>query len=115
MTAGKYDFIIEQGATFRRIFRWRQSDGTTPVDLTGTTAKMQAWDDDHRNKLIDFNTQGSITIDAEAGEVTVELLDDATAALTFDIARYDLKLTSPNTDKTRLIQGRIRLSRQETV
>jgi hypothetical protein len=39
MTAGKYDFTIEQGATFRRIFRWRQSDGTTPVDLAGTTAK----------------------------------------------------------------------------
>ena len=75
---------------------------------------MQAWDDDHRNKLIDFNTQGTITIDAEAGEVTVEL-PDTTSALTFDIARYDLKLTSPNTDKTRLIQGRIRLSRQETV
>jgi FlaG/FlaF family flagellin (archaellin) len=115
MTAGRFDFQIEQGATFREIFRWRESDGTTPVDLTGTTAKMQAWDNDHRNKLIDFNTQGSITVDGEAGEVTVELLDDKTSALTFDIARYDLKLTSPNTDKTRLIQGRRRLSRQETV
>jgi len=114
MTAGKYDFLIEQGTTFRKIFRWRQSNGT-PVDLTGTTAKMQAWDDDHRTKLIDFNTQGSITIDAEAGAVTVELPDSVTTALTFDIARHDLKLTSPNTDKTRLIQGRIRLSRQETV
>jgi hypothetical protein len=70
MTAGKYDFIIEQGATFRKIFRWRQSDGTTAVDLTGTTAKMQAWDDDHRNKLIDFNTQDAVTVDGPAGEVT---------------------------------------------
>jgi FlaG/FlaF family flagellin (archaellin) len=114
MTAGKYDFIIEQGATFRKVFRWQQSDGE-PVDLTGVTAKMQAWDNDHRNKLIDFNTEGDISIDADAGEVTVELPDSVTSALTFDIARYDLKLTSPNTDKTRLIQGRIRLSRQETV
>jgi hypothetical protein len=26
MTAGKYDFIIERGATFQRIFRWQQSN-----------------------------------------------------------------------------------------
>jgi len=51
MTAGKYDFTIEQGATFRKVFRWQQSNGY-PVDLTGTTAKM------HKRKLIDFNTQG---------------------------------------------------------
>lgn len=114
MTAGRLDLIIEQGATFRRVFKWQQSNGD-PVDLTGTTAKMQSWDDDHRTKLIDFNTQGSVTVDGDAGEVTVELLDDKTSLLTFAIARYDLKLTSPNTDKTRLIQGRIRLSRQETV
>src|SRR6478736_3456586 len=87
MTAGKYDFIIAQGALFRRVFRWRQSDGTTPVDLTGTTAKMQAWDTGHRTKLIDFNTQGTISIDEDAGEVTVELDDAVTSALTFDIAR----------------------------
>jgi hypothetical protein len=86
MTAGRYDFIIEQGATFRKVFRWQQSNGD-PVDLTGTTAKMQAWDDDHRNKLIDFNTQGTITIDAEAGSVTVELQDDVTSDLDFRNAR----------------------------
>jgi hypothetical protein len=44
-----------------------------------------------------------------------ELPDSVTSALIFNIARYDLKITSPNTDKTRLIQGRVRLSRQETV
>ena len=49
MTAGKYDFLIEQGATFRKVFRWQQSNGDQ-VDLTGTTAKMQAWDDDHRKQ-----------------------------------------------------------------
>jgi hypothetical protein len=69
MTAGKYDFVIEAGATFRKVFRWQQSNGD-PVDLTGTTAKMQAWDDGHRTKLIDFNAQGAITIDGEAGSVT---------------------------------------------
>ena len=47
MTAAKYDIQIEQGATFRRVLRWEQSDGT-PVDLTGATAKMQAWDRDHK-------------------------------------------------------------------
>jgi hypothetical protein len=94
MTAGK--FLIEQGATFRKVFRWQQSNGDQ-VDLTGTTAKMQAWYDDHRNKLIDFNTQAPITIDAEEGSVTAELPDTVTSALDFDIARYYLKLTSPMT------------------
>jgi len=104
MTAGKYDFIIEQGATFRKVFRWVQSNGDA-VDLTGTTAKMQAWDDDHRTKLIDFNTQGSITIDAAAGSVTVELPDDVTSGLTFDIARYDLEADQPHDLRRRAPTG----------
>ena len=47
---------------------------------SGTTATS--------NKLIDFNTQGD-TVSPD--------LD-----LDFDIARYDLKLTSPNADRMRL-------------
>lgn len=45
MTVGKYDFIIEQGATFRKTFRWQQSNGCpTAVQLKLTspnTGKMR--------------------------------------------------------------------------
>jgi hypothetical protein len=76
---------------------------------------MQAWDREHLVKLIDFNEQGTVTVGGTDGTVTVELPDSVTSELTFDVAKYDLKITSPNTDKTRLIQGRIKLSLQETV
>jgi hypothetical protein len=44
----------------------------------------------------------------------VELLDTVTSDLDFDIARYDLNPISP-ANKTRLVQGRMRLAKQETV
>lgn len=75
---------------------------------------MQAWDNDHRAKLIDFNTQGSITIDAEAGSVTVGPPDTVTSTLTFDIAWLRPVAHQPEHRQDPLIQGRIRLSRQET-
>ena len=58
MTAGRHDFSVDQGTTFRRVYRWYQPtvngqpvdptvtsvDTLDPVDLTGATARMQAWD-----------------------------------------------------------------------
>ena len=41
MAAGKYNFTIEQGATFTRVFRYKQADGT-PIDLSeATDLRMQ--------------------------------------------------------------------------
>jgi hypothetical protein len=47
----KYDFTIKQTQPPKR-----SSDGTTPIDLAGTTAEMQAWDTNQPDKLIDCNT-----------------------------------------------------------
>jgi hypothetical protein len=55
---------------------------------------MQVWDNSHEHKLIDLNTEGTVTAEGPAGSVKSELLDDEISALTFDIARYDLKLTT---------------------
>ena len=49
-----------------------------------------------------------ISEELNPGTVTIELLDDVTSALSFDIARYDLKLTSPNNEKARVCGSRRR-------
>lgn len=38
MAAGKYDFVIEQGATFSRQVTWQNENGSA-VDLTGYTLR----------------------------------------------------------------------------
>ena len=40
MSAGKYSFVIEQGATFTIQLDYKDNTGT-PIDLTGYSGKMQ--------------------------------------------------------------------------
>jgi hypothetical protein len=46
--------------------------------------------------------------------VTITIPNQVTSALTFDLAKYDLKLTTTLSTKSRLVQGNITLSPQET-
>lgn len=47
MTAGKYDFVIEQGTTWAPVLTYKDEAGT-PIDLTGFNGRLmarQAFDD----------------------------------------------------------------------
>lgn len=111
MSAGTYNFTIEQGATFTRTLNWQNPDGSA-INLTGYTAKMQARDKSG-NILIDFGASGTLTVNGSAGSVTITLPAAVTTALTFDSCKYDLKLTSVS-NVARLVQGTITLSKEVT-
>lgn len=117
MAAGRYDFTLEQGTTFRRTFRWRQPDGVTPKDLTGWTAKMQIRPKPGQPEALTLSTDapGGITINGAAGEVTVTILPAQSSAITIRRGVYDLELTSPGGEVFRLIEGTVTVSPEVTV
>lgn len=114
--AGEYNFTIEQGVTLEKTFTYYQADGTTPVNLTGYTARMNARDRiEDSTKVIDLTTEnGGIELGGVAGTVTLLLTAAQAAALTFDDAVYDIELIPASGAVERFLQGRIMLSKEVT-
>lgn len=120
MSAGIYDFEIEQGATLTRVFTWTTGTTgcnatTTPVNLTGYTARMQIRPNVNSSTvLFEANTtNGYIVLGGSAGTITLTIPAADTATFTFARAVYDLELTIGAT-VTRLLQGTVVLSREVT-
>lgn len=116
MGAAKYDFTIEQGATFSKTFTWKDSTKTA-VNLTGYTARMSiklTKDDTTAIKsLLSTGTSPNITLGGVAGTIIVAMTATETAALNFDKALYDLEMVNGVTI-TRLLEGDITLSKEVT-
>jgi hypothetical protein len=115
MPAGKYDITIEEGATFLLSCTWKDAAGD-PIDLTGYSAAMQV----RRYKtaadtLLDVSSSGGeITLGDAAGTIEVAIPATETAALTGEVAVYDLELTDGSGVVTRLLEGDVTISREVT-
>lgn len=130
MSAGKYSFTIEQGATYRFGIEYTDSSGSA-IDLQGYNMKMQIrsdYADNVKNKL--FATLVDITSSvartgsylwftgsagtgsdgsgsaAALGQIGVYLDADTTATFTFEEAVYDIELYSGD-EVYRLLEGTI--------
>lgn len=104
MSAGKYNILIEQGATFTLNATWEIAG--SPVNLTGYSATMRIL---RSNETIDTLTSvdSDIVLGGAAGTVAVTITDEATTAYDFNTARYVLELTSGGGVTTRLLQGAV--------
>lgn len=127
MPAGKYSFVIEQGATVN--FELQYKDATnTPVDLSGYSAKMQIRSDYNDNSPVTYltlssslqadgtglNLSGSSgTTPVQSGSIGLYISAATSSMLTFETAKYDLELTV-NNEVTRLLEGQVRISKQVT-
>jgi hypothetical protein len=113
MPAAKYDFLIEQGATFSRQITWRDSLGE-PIDLTGYAARMQI----RRSitapePMVNLTTEnGGIFLDGESGNVNILISASQTQAMNSN-GVYDLELVNGDV-VTRLIEGVVELSKGVT-
>jgi hypothetical protein len=134
MSAGKYSFTIEQGATLDFEIQYKDSSGN-PIDLTGYTGAMQIRSNysgsgttylTFTSSLIDTTpdkTSSSVFLCFEgsnqtkpttSGSIGIYAGYAATEGLSFtDQAYYDLEITSGSI-RTRILEGRVNLSKQVT-
>jgi hypothetical protein len=129
MAAGKYTITIEQGATTDFEVQWKDSTGS-PVDLTNYQARMQIRSDYGGTQIIELssslkadgtglNMSGSNgTTPPTSGSVGIFISAASSSALTFNEAKYDLEMVSgsgANVYVTRLLEGKVKLSKNITV
>lgn len=125
MAAGKYSFIIEQGATTDFEVQYNDSTGT-PVNFAGYGARMHIRSD-YGGTLIanlssslascgtGLNLSGSNgTTPLSSGSIGVFISAASSSNFDFNEARYDLELVQ-GTTVTRLLEGKVRLSKNITV
>ena len=115
MSAGTYDFYIEQGATYQLVVTWKQPDGT-PVDLTGYSARMQFRKTKTSTTVLFSGTtaNGVISLGGAAGTVSITIPATSTDDFTFGCGVYDLELESAGGIVTRLIEGDVEVSKEVT-
>jgi hypothetical protein len=112
MAAGKYDFIIEQGATFQVKFTY-QDAALNPISLVGCVVRMHA-----RRKitdpeiLLDVSTVNGKVIMDEASQGIIKIIVSAaeTASFTWRAAVYDIEVTYPDGVIDRILEGKISIS-----
>lgn len=117
MAAGEYNITIEQGAVFRKVLTWTDSEDA-PINLTGYTALMQIRKEDTGGDvIIELSTlNDKIVITPAEGKIELFIPATETAEFSFDSAYYDLELIPPSEeDETvRLLQGKVTLSTEIT-
>lgn len=115
MAAAYFDILIEQGATFRKTFVWKDSN-ETPIDITGYTARMQL-----RRKKSSTTAEhsattenGGITLGGALGTVDVLIPATTTADFSWTTGVYDLELDDGTGVITRLVEGGVEVSKEVT-
>jgi len=125
MAAGKYSFIIEQGATTNLNVQWTNNSGSA-VDLTGYQARMQIRPGIEASDVYislssslspdgtGLNLNGS---DGEtsltSGSIGIYISAYSSSLLSFTEAYYDLEMVNGR-EVTRLLEGKVRLSKNVT-
>lgn len=99
MAASKYDFSIEQGSSFKLALIYKDQNRNV-IDLTNWCARLiwktntgltQTYSSDN----IDYSLY-KFTIDDTAGKLTLLIPSTTTNNFTFNTAKYDLELKSPD-------------------
>lgn len=114
--AGQLNLEIEQGATFKHTWVWKQRNGQ-PVDMTGASALMQIraekdFSADHKASIASYAYPpagptpwfNSLDITAEEGKIEANLLPSETLQIEAGNWFYDL-LIILNGERFRLTEG----------
>ena len=124
MAAGRYSFIIEQGATVNYLIVYKDSNGT-PVNLQNYSAKMQirpfpGSPTVYATLSSSLNPDGTglNMSNAISGAICIYIASCTSSQFNFSQAVYDLDIISgsgPCPYVSRMLEGNIKLSKEVTV
>ena len=132
MAAGKYSFVIEQGATTDFEIQYKDSNGDA-IDLTDYTAKMQirstfaqsggelflTLSSSRNPDGTGLNFSGSSnSLPPSSGSIGVFIAACTSSQLTFTEAFYDLEIYSGSSHcpiTIRLLEGKVKLNKEITI
>ena len=116
MSAGKYNFEIEAGATFTRTITYADSEGT-PIDLSGATVRMQIRDNySSQSPSISLSSATSgITLSlSTVGQFTITMTASQTENLGIQQGVYDVEVEYTSGVVERILEGRVKILKQVT-
>jgi hypothetical protein len=125
MAAGRYSFVIEQGATTNIQINWTDESGSA-IDLSGYQARMQVRPGVESN-IVYLSLSSSLEADGtginlsgsnfetplQSGSMAIYISADTTTDLDFNEAYYDLEMVNGSV-VTRLLEGKVKLSKNVT-
>jgi hypothetical protein len=125
MAAGKYNIVIEQGATYQIELQYKDSNNT-PIDLTGYSGRMQIrpsigsptsylyLSSSLQPDGTGLNFSGSNgTTPPSSGSIGIFISATTSSLFTFTNGVYDLEIQSGSI-VTRLLQGNVQVSKEVT-
>lgn len=115
MSAGRYNFEIEAGATFSRTITY--TDATdTPVDLSGAVLRMQIRDNySAPTAAVSIDSAGNgITMIPVQGQFTITLTPAQTESIEFRQGVYDIEIEYSQGTVERVLEGRVKIKSQVT-
>ena len=132
MAAGKYSFTIEQGTTTNFEIQYQDSTGS-PIDLSGHNARMQIKSSFGGDVILTMSSSlgfqeiyskakdkaflsmsgSTLSKPLTSGSIGIYIGHEVTDDFTFSDAKYDIEIDD-GTDKTRILQGDVRLSKEIT-
>jgi len=110
MSAGTYNFTIEQGTTFSRVLTLQENGSA--MNLTGYSVASQMRST-HDSSSIVATFSGSVT-NASSGQLTLSLTNSQTSAIEEAIYVYDVEITSGAGAVTRILEGNITVTPEVT-
>ena len=125
MAAGKYSFVIEQGATLNLELQYKDASGT-PINLSDYGGRMQIRPT-VGSSTIYITLSSSLEPDGtglnfsgsngqtppSSGSIGMYISAVSSSALNFDMGVYDLEIYSGSV-VTRILEGQIKLSKEVT-
>lgn len=111
------NFEVDQSTTFSFQVQYTEEDEVTPIDLTGSSAKMQVRDTAGGSKLAFSLTSpsGGITIDGPNGMLSIKCTPTQTSKLFYPKSSYDIMVIDSNGNRMKLLEGFLTLNRSVTI
>jgi hypothetical protein len=117
---GKLNLKINQGETFKHTLKWLDAN-EQPINNTGYSGKMHIRAKvDTATTLLTFSSNpadtpnGTITFGGADGSIVLYLSAAATSAIDWLSGVYDLEITDSLGDITRLVEGKVTVTKEVT-